>query len=105
MVAPFRRDFSAKLALVICFACFSITRSEAAQLRKVSEQFSNLYSFDDTCNVYVLTAGERAILIDFGSGDVLEHLPKIGVKQIDWVLFTIIIIASSVKESAACSET
>ena len=42
----------------------------------------------DTCNVYVIRAGEQAILIDFGTGSVLEHLTDIGVKKVAWVLFT-----------------
>ena len=32
----------------------------------------NLYVLRDTCNVYVLKDGNRALLIDFGSGHVLE---------------------------------
>jgi glyoxylase-like metal-dependent hydrolase (beta-lactamase superfamily II) len=48
----------------------------------------NLYWFRDTCNVYLLREGEAAILIDAGSGDVLDHLADIGVEQIEWVLHT-----------------
>ena len=48
----------------------------------------NLYRFDDTCNVYVLTHGDRALLIDCGGGDVTSHLDAAGIKHIDWVLFT-----------------
>src|SRR5579872_4289526 len=39
----------------------------------------NLYVLRDTCNVYVLKNGDRAILIDFGSGHVLDLLAQIGV--------------------------
>ncbi|MDP6449254.1 MAG: hypothetical protein QF773_00435 [Lentisphaeria bacterium] len=31
---------------------------------------SQLYRFEDTCNVYVLTDGDRALLIDCGGGAV-----------------------------------
>lgn len=31
----------------------------------------------DTCNVYVLCSGREAVLVDFGSGDVLDHLAEI----------------------------
>ena len=32
--------------------------------------------------------GDKAILIDLGDGSVISHLSEIGVKQVDWVLFT-----------------
>ncbi len=54
----------------------------------MQEIASNLYVFDDTCNVYVLRDGDRAILIDCGSGAIVDQLPQIGVEQVDWVLFT-----------------
>jgi hypothetical protein len=34
----------------------------------------HLYCFRDLCNVYVVTDGPRAILIDFGPGNVLADL-------------------------------
>lgn len=49
---------------------------------------SDLFLYRDACNVYVLRRGERALLIDGGSGDVLDHLPEIGVTGVDWALFT-----------------
>ena len=52
---------------------------------KVSD---HLYRFEDTCNVYVVTNGSKAVLIDFGSGRVLDHLGELGVTQIDWILHT-----------------
>ena len=48
----------------------------------------HLYRFADTCNVYVLVDGEEALLIDAGSGAVLDHLGGIGVKRVEWVLHT-----------------
>src|SRR5215208_6612765 len=47
-----------------------------------------LYIFQDTCNVYVLCSGHEAVLIDFGSGDVLDHLVEIGVERVTDVLIT-----------------
>ncbi|HUQ22612.1 MAG TPA: MBL fold metallo-hydrolase [Gaiellaceae bacterium] len=44
--------------------------------------------FHDTCNVYVLHDGGDAVLVDFGSGDVLEHLSKLGVSRLTDVLVT-----------------
>ncbi len=49
---------------------------------------SNLYLLRDTCNVYVLKEGNRALLIDFGSGYVLNLLGQIGVSRVDAILHT-----------------
>jgi glyoxylase-like metal-dependent hydrolase (beta-lactamase superfamily II) len=57
----------------------------SGSLKKLSE---HLYVFDDTCNVYVLKSGERALLVGFGSGEILKRLPEIGVRQVDEVVFT-----------------
>jgi glyoxylase-like metal-dependent hydrolase (beta-lactamase superfamily II) len=48
----------------------------------------NLYLLRDTCNVYVLKDGDRALLIDFGSGHVLDLLGQIGVARVDAILHT-----------------
>lgn len=44
--------------------------------------------FRDTCNVYLLRSGRDAILIDFGNGDVLDHLDDFGVDRVTDVLVT-----------------
>ncbi len=49
---------------------------------------ANLYLLRDTCNVYVLRNGDRALLIDFGSGHVLKLLGQIGVTGVDGILHT-----------------
>lgn len=49
---------------------------------------ARVHRFEDTCDVYVLTSGERALLIDLGTGAVLDELGALGVRYIDWVLFT-----------------
>ncbi|MET4324154.1 MBL fold metallo-hydrolase [Bradyrhizobium sp. RT5a] len=48
----------------------------------------NVWEFRDTCNVYVLKSGADCLLIDTGSGVVLEHLAAIGIERVDWVLHT-----------------
>jgi len=53
--------------------------------RKLSD---NLYVFEDTCQVYVIRDGRNAVLIDFGSGKVLDHLKDLGIDKVDWVLHT-----------------
>ena len=56
---------------------------------QVPEKISdNLFVYRDTCNVYVVKSGDEAVLIDFGSGGVLEHLASIGVNKVSWVLHT-----------------
>lgn len=54
-------------------------------LEKLSD---HLYLFRDLCDVYVVVHDDRAALIDFGSGDVLQHLGDIGVTGVDWILHT-----------------
>lgn len=48
----------------------------------------DLFVWTDTCNVYVLRDGEAALLIDLGDGSVLDRLGELGVRQVEWVLFT-----------------
>ena len=48
----------------------------------------NLYFLRDTCNVYVLKDGNRALLIDFGSGHVMDLLGQIGVSRVEAILHT-----------------
>jgi glyoxylase-like metal-dependent hydrolase (beta-lactamase superfamily II) len=48
----------------------------------------NLYLLRDTCNVYVLKDGNRALLIDFGSGHVMDLLGQIGVSRVEAILHT-----------------
>jgi glyoxylase-like metal-dependent hydrolase (beta-lactamase superfamily II) len=54
-------------------------------LTRLSE---HLYQFADTCSVYLLVDGDRGLLIDAGSGAVHDHLPEVGVRQVEWVLHT-----------------
>ncbi|MBD0290186.1 MAG: MBL fold metallo-hydrolase [Thermoleophilia bacterium] len=46
-----------------------------------------VYRFDEACNVYVLTAGRAAIVIDVGTGAILDELAAVGIAP-DWVLLT-----------------
>src|SRR5262249_43954396 len=56
-----------------------------SRLTRLSE---HLYRFADTCNVYLLTDGDAGLLIDAGSGAVLDHLREAGVRRVEWVLHT-----------------
>ena len=66
-----------------------------------TEVAPGVHRFTDTCNVYVVippadsAGGARsgaessgAIAIDFGSGDVLDHLGELGLETLDAVLMT-----------------
>jgi glyoxylase-like metal-dependent hydrolase (beta-lactamase superfamily II) len=54
-------------------------------MKKIS---TNLYLYEDTCNVYVIKTEEKAVLIDFGDGKVLKHLDTIGVESVTDVFMT-----------------
>ncbi|MEV8565439.1 MBL fold metallo-hydrolase [Streptomyces sp. NPDC051322] len=48
----------------------------------------DVFRYEDTCHVYVLRSGAAAVLIDFGSGGVLDHLPELGIDRITDILIT-----------------
>ncbi|REE78916.1 glyoxylase-like metal-dependent hydrolase (beta-lactamase superfamily II) [Paenibacillus taihuensis] len=54
-------------------------------LKRLSE---HLFQHEDTCLVYVIVNGTEAVLIDFGSGAVLDELASIGVERVTDVLMT-----------------
>lgn len=49
---------------------------------------SNVSVVRDTCNVYVLRNGRDAVLVDFGSGAVLDRLGELGLDRVTDVLVT-----------------
>jgi len=49
-------------------------------IRRLSE---SLYLLEDTCNVYLLRDGSRGLLVDFGSGRILDHLAGLGAPGVD----------------------
>lgn len=85
------RPFSAVLVL---FAMISAparaagTESQPGFRQPDARLHPDLFVWSDTCNVYVLRHGESALLIDLGDGSVLAKLPEIGVKRVEWILFT-----------------
>ncbi|MEZ6126655.1 MAG: MBL fold metallo-hydrolase [Planctomycetaceae bacterium] len=63
--------------------------SSASELTRPDEtRFPEIFQWQDTCSVYVLRAGDRALLINSGDGSVLPELAKIGVTKVDWILLT-----------------
>jgi len=53
--------------------------------QKLSE---NLFLLEDTCNVYVIRDGNACVLVDFGSGKILDYLAELGISRVDWILHT-----------------
>ncbi len=53
-----------------------------------TEIFKDIYLFKDVINVYVIKNGKKAILIDFGSGAILNYLPELGIDTIDYIFHT-----------------
>lgn len=60
----------------------------SAVAHDVLEVAPGIARFRDTCNVYVLRSGREAVLVDFGAGDVLDHLGELGVDRVTDVLLT-----------------
>jgi glyoxylase-like metal-dependent hydrolase (beta-lactamase superfamily II) len=60
----------------------------SASTRGVQRISENLYRVEDTCNVYLIIDGNAALVIDFGSGRVLEAARELGTVHIDRVLHT-----------------
>ncbi len=52
------------------------------------EVAKEVFFFEDTCHVYILREGNKAILIDYGSGEVLKYLHEIGVEQVTDIMIT-----------------
>jgi glyoxylase-like metal-dependent hydrolase (beta-lactamase superfamily II) len=74
-------------------ASTEITQAERfrpnARPEKLSENLFVLEdTCEDTCNVYVIRKSDHAVLIDFGSGDILDHLGDLGIARVDWILHT-----------------
>lgn len=77
------------LGPLLLAACAAAPAQDAHGLRPAAPGIDDaLFVYTDTCNAYVLRDGDAAILFDLGDGGVLEHLDGIGVKNVEWVLFT-----------------
>ena len=59
-----------------------------AQESRLVELTPGIARYVDTCNVYVLRSGRDAVLVDFGSGEVLDELAEFGVERVTDVLLT-----------------
>jgi glyoxylase-like metal-dependent hydrolase (beta-lactamase superfamily II) len=84
-ITPFAR-FVVILTLACCGSLWGAGAGSWTQ--PDSRKWPNLYRWSDTCNVYVLKDGDAALLIEAGDGSVFQRLEEIGVKQVEWILFT-----------------
>ena len=57
-------------------------------MRTIIEVLQSLFCIKDSCNCYLFKDGRNAIVVDCGDGKVLKHIRELGVKKIQWVLFT-----------------
>jgi glyoxylase-like metal-dependent hydrolase (beta-lactamase superfamily II) len=81
-----RRDFLESAAVAgAAPAAASTAFAPAGKPRRIA---ASLWMFEDTCNVYAIKDGVNCVLIDFGSGKILDHLPSLGVSKIDFILHT-----------------
>ena len=79
-----------RLAVLTCLVASIVVQVAAATefSQPDAAAYPNLFLWSDTCNVWVLRDGDAALLIDLGDGSVLDALPQLGVKRVEWVLFT-----------------
>ncbi|MCA8988592.1 MAG: MBL fold metallo-hydrolase, partial [Planctomycetaceae bacterium] len=79
------------VAGILFFCIAGICRSESIQPGSWTQPvpgMPQLYRHSETCNTYLLKAGEKALLFDCGAGVTEETLKQAGVLQVDWVLIT-----------------
>src|SRR5271169_5839152 len=60
----------------------------SAKPSRLTQIVPGVYLYKDTCNVYAIVKGDEALLIDFGSGEILDELPSVGVRKVGWILHT-----------------
>ena len=82
--------FFCRLGLAIgAFLSLAVTQGMTASFSQPDAgSYPDLFTWTDTCNVYVLRDGDGGLLINLGDGSVLDHLNEISVKNVEWVLFT-----------------
>ena len=51
--------------------------------RNLTQLSDHLYQFTDTCNVYLITDGEHGLVIDTGSGAIVDHCDQAGVDHVE----------------------
>ena len=74
------------LLAALGISCGQLTAADFSQPDARAQP--DLFVWTDTCKVYVVRDGEAALLVNLGDGSVLEDLSELGVKKVEWVLFT-----------------
>ncbi len=86
---PYSRSGRAVVLVLAAISCRLAVAEPAERLAPIAaEQMPGVYRFTDTCNVYVLRDGNRALLIDLGNAELLDHLADAGIQHVDWILLT-----------------
>ena len=49
---------------------------------------AHLFAITEACNVYLIRAGSRALVIDCGSGRWLPQAKRAGIEKVEWLLHT-----------------
>ncbi|MCU0961535.1 MAG: MBL fold metallo-hydrolase [Pirellulaceae bacterium] len=73
---------------ILLVACSGLFVSAGTWTPVDPARIPDVFMWTDTCNVYVIRDGDAALLFDLGDGSVLDALEEIGVRQVEWVLFT-----------------
>lgn len=60
----------------------------AAALAPALDGVPGIFVYRDTCAAYLLRDGDAALLVNLGTGDVLDAARAAGVARVEWVLFT-----------------
>ncbi len=76
------------LAVGLCLSKQALGAPPAGFERVVADEGLQIYRWADVVNVYVLRQGDAAILVNLGDGSVLQHLEKLGIEHLEWVLLT-----------------
>ena len=61
------------------------TGNNSGEIKQIVE---GVWLIKDSCNVYVIKKGNRAVAVDFGSGRWLEKLRRLGIHHLDHVFLT-----------------
>lgn len=62
-------------------ACLEALGTLGSRMSTVAEISANLLRVADTCNAYLVRGDRQGVIVDFGAGSVLDHLPALGVSD------------------------
>lgn len=56
--------------------------------KRAKEVLKGIYCIEDSCNVYAVKSGDCALVVDFGTGLVMDALKELGISRVEAVLLT-----------------